>query len=300
MDPKYTEAELASLTPDERSALEADDASEDDAAALQAIADEAGDDEGDEKAETTDEKAEGEKADTTDAKADDEKSEESDEPAAELQADRTFKAEAPADAAEQRKTLRAEDAAAFKQLMEGEIEPEAYAAIKDRVNDELEALTRAEVTADVSSRIAAQSLANDWKKAVNEAVATAKKDGIDYMGKQQLADFDSLLKLYSKNAADNGMKDDNLEASMWALEEANKMMRKIHGVAKPAAPAVKTEEKPAAQRHNLPNIGKLPAADRAPINDDIMSKIATLDGEDLEKYMATLSSKEIDRIMASS
>ncbi len=77
------------------------------------------------------------------------------------------------------------------------------------------------------------------------------------------------------------------------------MMRKMHGVAKPAPAPVKKADEPAAQRHGLTTLNKMPAADRAPISDDVMSKMGSLQGEDLEKYMATLSSKEIDRIMAS-
>jgi hypothetical protein len=303
----YSEQELASLTPDERSALESESATDDDAAVLAEIAAEGDTDaaaaavaaqaEVDQQAvadaaanlQDDGKKAEAEKADDAGQK---------DEPIA-IQTDKTFHAEAPADIAEKRKNLRAEDAAALKKLMDGEIEAEEYAAIKDRVSDDLEALVRSEVTADVSTRMAVQAKANEWAKALNSAVASAKAEGLDYMSKELSGEFDSLLKVYSEKASQQGMTDDNLEASKWALAEANKMMRRMHGTPVKASVADdKKSDEPAAARHNLTTLAKMPAADRAPINDDVMAKMGSLQGEDLEKYMATLSSKEIDRIMA--
>lgn len=286
----YTEQELATLTPDERGALESESATDEDAEVLKAIAgDETEAIEAADAAEDADKPA--------DAVADEEEAPADKEAVASIDADKTFHAEAPADAKEQRTALRAEKAAAFKQLMDGEIDPEAYAAIEDKVADGLEALVRSEVTADVSTKIAAQAKSNEWSRALNEAVAKAKVDGLDYLGdKAMTADFDSLLKLYSGQAAQQGMSDTNLEASKWALAQANAMMRKMNGTG--AKPAVKEAAAPAA-RHGLTTLAGLPAADRAPISDDVMAKIGSLQGEDLEKYMATLSSKEVERIMAS-
>jgi cell pole-organizing protein PopZ len=115
------------------------------------------------------------------------------------------------------------------------------------------------------------------------------------------------LKTFSARALAEGKTDENLEASRWALEEANKMIRKMYApTAKPAdapaaAPAAQPAKpaEPAAARHNLTTLTGMPAADKAPIADDVMSKIGSLEGEDLEKYMATLSSKEVERLMAS-
>lgn len=290
---EYTEQELSTLTPDERSALEAESATDDDAEVLKAIAGEeaAIDDAAAESVATT-------VAETTTKAIEEVNPAEAE--AATIDADKTFHAEAPADAKEQRTALRAEKAAAFKQLMDGEIDAEAYAAIEDKVADGLEALVRSEVTADVSTKIAAQAKSNEWSRALNEAVAKAKADGLDYLGdKAMTADFDSLLKLYSGQAAQQGMSDDNLEASKWALAQAGAMMRKMNGAITKPVSATKDPATPAAARHNLTTLAGLPAADRAPIADDVMAKIGSLQGEDLEKYMATLSSKEVERIMAS-
>ncbi len=305
--PGYTEQELASLTPDERSALESESATDDDAEVLAALAAE-GDDGADADADVAaqaeaqaaaDAAASAEAGDRAASTDDDDEAKPEEETAA-VQVDKTFRAELPADIAEKRKALRAEDSAALKKLMDGEIEAEAYAEIRDRISDELEALVRAETTADVSTKLAAQAKANEWERQLKAAVANAKVAGLDYMGNPELAsEFDSLLKLYSDKAAQKGLSDDNLEASTWALAEANKMMRKMHGTPAKAAPAVdKKDAAPAAARHNLTTLTNIPAADRAPIADDVMSKVGSLQGEDLEKYMATLSSREIDRIMA--
>lgn len=306
-NPTYTEADLADLTPEERSAIEAE--SGDNADILNELA---GGDDGTAAAPAAAPAADGtatpgaEGADGAAAPAapapytagvDAEK----------LQADLDAEKKAITDA-------RAEETEALRKLNDGEIDFAEYQAVRDKVtatvdaaNDKIRTIDRDLTRATVASEMTAQQAAKAWKGLVNNYVnVEAKADGVDYTGdagKERAKEFQTLVTVFGKEAAERGMEDgDNLEASRWALAQAREIMRSRHGKAPTAAPpapaGAPAAPAPGAPRHNLATLGTMPAAAGNVQQSDALSKAATLEGDDLERWLASQPKELVDSIMA--
>jgi len=318
----YTKDELASLTPDELSALENDAGDSDgtlaeiaggddpDAAAVEATATAQAEAEATAAAAKTD--AEGKPA------ADDKSTEAkpAEKPAAEAAKTETpaeeeslslssFTPETPDGADALRTELETRKAEAFQKLMDGTMEPDDYKVIDKEVSEKLAELQSAAITDRVTAKIERQELERAWNTELSATLKAGAKDGIDYAKTPALKDeFLDLVGAFGVAADRKGMSDKNLEASKWALAQAHDVMRMRHGkpatAVDPVAPTVKTEaEKTPAQRHDLKTLGALPSADRTQVNDDVLSKFSTAEGEDIEKLMARMSPAEVERLMAS-
>lgn len=317
----YTKDELASLTPDELSALENDAGDSDgtleeiaggddtDAAAVEAAATAQAE------ADATAAKPEAEGKPAADDKTGDAKPIE--KPAAEAAKTETpaeedeqlnlssFKPETPDGADALRTELETRKADAFQKLMDGTMEPDDYKIIDKEVSAKLAELQSAAITDRVTAKIERQELEKAWNSELNATLKAGANDGIDYAKTPALKDeFMDLVGAFGVAADRKGMSDKNLEASKWALAQAHDVMRMRHGkaaaVADPVVPAAKTEaEKTPGQRHDLKTLGALPSADRTQVNDDVLSKFSTAEGEDIEKLMARMSPADVERLMAS-
>jgi hypothetical protein len=211
------------------------------------------------------------------------------------------------------KDARAEKRKGLMQLNDGEIDGEAYAKIEDAAeekidaaNDKLMELNRAQARVEVSVELTAQQQQNSWKSMLNEFVSKAKGEGIDLQADEgKRGEFNSLLKAFAQEASDKGMTDDDgMKASRWALDQAAAVLafRYPKAAAAPAAgaPAAGPAAAPAAGTPaaapvaaaaalgGLTTLAKMPAAAAAPVADDVMARINTLEGEELEIYMASL------------
>jgi hypothetical protein len=291
----YTKEELATLTPDELSALELENGDEDILTQL------AGDDEG----QVNDDSASNSDASSLndDAKVDD-KVATSDESSKQLQDDvinPIYQVEAVADSSAERTSLLAQKNEAFAKLIEGEITAAEYSSIENDVLSKIKEIDHAEVKAQVAGEMTQQQMQREWGKEVNTLEISALKEGLDYVGNQGLrAEFDTLVRVFGAEAIKNGMSDEGLKASKWALAQAHSVMKMRHGIVAP--PAKNSEQSQAAEkapRHTLQTLSGLPNADRAPIDNDTISRLGGLAGEDLEKAMATMSEGEVAKLMAS-
>lgn len=308
-NPTYTEADLADLTPEERSAIEAE--AGDNADILNELAD--GDDgtaaapaaapAADGTATPGAEGADGAAAPAAPAPYT------ADVDPAKLQADLDAEKKAITDA-------RAEETEALRKLNDGEIDFAEYQAVRDKVtatvdaaNDKIRTIDRDLTRATVASEMTAQQTAKAWKGLVNTYVTVeAKADGVDYSGdagKERVKEFQTLVTVFGKEAAERGMEDgDNLVASRWALAQAREIMRARHGKAAAAAPAAGAPAAappapaPGAPRHNLATLGTMPAAAGNVQQSDALSKAATLEGEALEIWLASQPRDVVDAIMA--
>lgn len=337
----YSKAELASLTPDELSALELENGDEDGhLAALAEGAEDAG--AADAAAAETTAGADGASgtaatpppppaapaaapgdgsaaaAPAADAKPE---AKADDKPAmtpAPAPVTTLYKAEAPADIDAQLATqkgvkaaAKAEETKAMKQLMDGDIDFDAYQAVKAKSDEAIEAanetisdLKAAKTRVTVSEEMNAQQGERAWDAEVQAVVTLAKADGIDYKAKPELwEELNALVRGYGAQAATKGLDDaKGLEASKWALAEAQKIMVLKYGTKPAATPAPgaapAAAAAPAAQRHDVRTLGALPNADRTAVNDDILSRIGSLEGEDLEIAMAKMSPSDIEKILA--
>lgn len=220
------------------------------------------------------------------------------------------------------KTARADEQAALKKLNDGEITFEEYSKVRtevdhkvDAANDKIMELNRAVARAEVSVELTGQQQANAWKGMLNDYVKVAKGDGLDYQANEPLrVEFNGLLKAFAMEASERGLSDDNnMEASRWALDQAKQIMGIRHpkaaatpaapapGAAAPAAPAAPAASPApaAAALGGLQTLSTMPSAAAAPVSDDVMAKIGTLEGDELEAYMASLPKDVYARVTAS-
>ena len=118
----------------------------------------------------------------------------------------TFLAEVPKDYQNQRKVLMTEKAEAMKKLMEGELEPDAFAEIESRVSDALEDLTAQRIRAETLIEANTQTAAALQQHEIKRLIARTKTE-VDYLtdGKAQ-KQFDMALQMLNADS-DNSSRD---------------------------------------------------------------------------------------------
>ncbi|WP_347614481.1 hypothetical protein, partial [Comamonas thiooxydans] len=172
----------------------------------------------------------------------------------------------PADADEQRTALRAEKATALQQLLDGEIDQEAYQEVESRVQDKLDDLARAAAVDMARSQMQQDAMFTEYHQHLGVAQKELKAAGIDLDGEAG-AQFDRAVRLFAQDAADRGLTDTlgNMAASRDALAEAQALMLRRFGksaAAAPSAPAAAPGAAPAAAP-TAPPVRKPAAADRS-------------------------------------
>lgn len=204
-----------------------------------------------------------------------------------------YTVEVPADAKEKIAALKAEDAAAFKRLMDGEIDAEEYQAIKERVEgsvDELKTATlQAEIFRKANEQNAEAAARSQWQAAETAAMATFKAEGLDYKSRP------SLLAAYNHNLKALGAdpKNERRDAS-WFLTEAHRLTKEDLGftsVRKNTPNSVDASELP-------PTLRSVPVAATGAVNGDEFAHMRNLDGLELERAHARLTPEQRDRWMA--
>ena len=127
---------------------------------------------------------------------------------------------------------------------------------------------------------------------------SSKAEGLDYATDAKLnKELNGLVRAFGMEATENGMSDVGLAASKWALAQAHAVMKVRH--ASLLIAQTPSQARAAGQpRHNLTTLGSLPSADRNLSEDgDAVSRLGRLEGEDLERAMASMSAAEIDKLM---
>lgn len=210
-----------------------------------------------------------------------------------------YAVEVPADAAEQIKALKAEDAEAFKKLIDGEMEPDAYQAIKDRTEAAIDDLKTKAMTAAIfqqaNAQATEQAAAQEWKRAENAAMNTFKAEGIDYRGKPALlAAYNTTLKALADDA-----KNANRDAP-WFLAEAHRLTKAELGIVTAPKPTPKPGDRrnPLADVEIPPTLRGAPAAATSAIDTDEFSHMRGLGGIELERAVAKLTPDQLDRYLA--
>lgn len=287
----YTEDELASLTPDELSALQGDDGEE------EILADLAKDEPEDVAVIPV------EKSTEVANEVDEVKAEVKAEDAIQADDESTrplYKVDAPANSDATRAELSTKKAEALQKLLDGEMTAAEYSTVDSEVTSQLNAIDRAEIKAEVSQDMTQQQLLREWDREIKGVITAAKADGLDYKSKPELMDeFDTLIRVFSQEASQKGMSDEGLGASKWALAQANSIMKTRHGIIAKTAAQVVAPAKSAGPRHELQTLSGLPNADRANVDNDTISRLGSLVGDDLEKAMASMSKADIEKLMGS-
>lgn len=213
-----------------------------------------------------------------------------------------YSAEVPDDAAEQIKALKAEERTAFKQLMDGEIDPDAYQVIRDRVENDTDDLKTKALTASIfnqaNAQAAEQTARAEWERAESQAFNAFKSEGLDYKGKPALlAAYNTHLK-----ALGSDPKNENRDAA-WFLTEAHRVTKADLGFV--SAPPATNTNKPAPTARNgvdlselPPTLRSVPVAATGSVNADEFAHMRNLDGLELERAHARLTNDQRDRWMA--
>lgn len=215
----------------------------------------------------------------------------------------------PADADEQRKTLRAEKATALQQLLDGEIDQEAYQEVESRVQDKLDDLARAAAVDMARSQMQQDAMFTEYNQHLGVAQKELKAAGIDLDGEAG-AQFDRAVRLFAQDAADRGLTDTlgNMAASRDALAEAQALMLRrfgkasapaaAPGAAPAAAPAAPPVRKPAAADRSAlpPTLAGVPAAADASVGSEF-AHLDGLEGTALEKALARMTPDQQERYL---
>lgn len=220
----------------------------------------------------------------------------------------------PADADEQRKTLRAEKATALQQLLDGEIDQEAYQEVESRVQDKLDDLARAAAVDMARNQMQQDAMMQEYGQHLGAARKELKAAGIDLEGEAG-AQFDRAIRLFAQDAIDRGLTDamGNMAASRDALAEAQALMLRRFGksaAAAPSAPAAAPGAAPAAAP-TAPPVRKPAAADRSALpptlagvpaaaDASVGNEFAHLDGLEgtaLEKALARMTPDQQERYL---
>lgn len=191
----------------------------------------------------------------------------------------TYKAEVPQDYKAQRAELMKAKADAMKQLMDGEIDAETFAAEDMRVAEALEDLAAARIRAETLQEANAQSQQAYQARAIQRLIANAKSE-VDYAADATAQkQFDTSLQVLAAQP-DNAGKD---FADL--IEDAHKMVKAMRGVQTPAkAPA--SDRKPAG---DVPvTLRSLPSAS-TPNTGGVIEQIARLKGPAYEAAYAKLT-----------
>lgn len=210
----------------------------------------------------------------------------------------------PSDADEQRKALRSEKSQALQQLLDGEIDQEAYQEVEARVQDKLDDLARAAAVDMARTQLQQDTMIQEYGQHLGAAQKELKAAGID-LGGEAGAQFDRAIRLFAQEAAERGLSDavGNMAASRDALAEAKALVLRRFG--KAPTPAAATPEKPAAparkpapaDRSALPpTLASVPAAADAAVGGEF-AHLDGLEGSALEKALARLTPEQADRYL---
>ncbi|MFP5486265.1 MAG: hypothetical protein ACLGHV_11450 [Gammaproteobacteria bacterium] len=281
---------LATLTPEEREAIEGSDIRDDDLDAMKKIAsksDASDDDDGDQDdANDGDDDAAPIEGKTAPAEAAAEDAAEDEAPA--RQAVPRYEAQLPSDYDDQIKTLKDRDAELRQKFKDGEIDIDERDAGLAELSEQREKLLVLRAKAEISQEMTEQTAQSQWQTEINKAISrAAKEDGIDYRKDQaKAADWDQFVRILAANPA-------HADKSMdWFLGEAHKRVMALHGVAQ--APKRDTIDEAKAKRK--PPVDAAPKTlAQVPGSDgpgDVASEFAdidALDGWDLEQAIARMS-----------
>lgn len=308
-----TEEQLATLTPEERAAVTDTEYSAEELAAMQGIIEEdAGHQGSDDDDEGEDESTPADKAPAS-AKPDDGATNAS-APAASAEADipkqpepaaaaktedapfiPTYKADAPENYDQKIKDIADAEAALKAQFKDGTLDFDEYEDKRSELIVQREELNRQRTKAEVSTEMQGQTAEQLWQRAVDTSLNRYAKEegGIDY--RKDLAKAGD-LDLFVKSLA---AKPENADKPMdWFLDEANKRVKALHGLAAPA----KTEPAPDPAARRKPPVGAVPKnLSQVPGSDgpgDVESEFASLDtleGDALEAAIARMTPAQRER-----
>lgn len=181
-------------------------------------------------------------------------------------------------------------AAGLKQLLEGEIDAEAYAAIlsaQNALRDELVAQRTLSKANEQAAAQRAQDEATTMQAGIEALMKESDKDGapINYVKDLKAQkQFDMALQQLGADPDNSG------KSAAWAIAEADRVVRALRGIAgtPAAAPAAPTPPAKPGKRDVPITLAGLPSAAPNQVGADLRAQFMTLDAEDAEEFLARL------------
>lgn len=222
----------------------------------------------------------------------------------------TYHADKVEDIDAQLKAIASEKATALKKLADGEIEATEYADIEHRLSTQQSDLvskkTRAELSVEFNEQAQRSLLQHERSRFLR---AAQKADGVDYKDAKLAATFDRALALVCSDPEFAGRGYDEIDT---LFDRAHTMVMAMIGHKKPEAPArpageaqsqqlgsraTAAQQRPEKPREVPSTLSGLPTAAPATVEDATMEKIRTLEGDDLERFIAGLPKGEHERLL---
>ena len=281
---------LATLTDEERAAIQSDD--EDEGAAAAVAADEPGADaEGDDRDDDGDDDGDAQGADAPAAS--------DPAPAAAPTPTTGYQAALPADYDDKVKAVADREAELKRAFRAGELEFDEFETRRDELQREREGLTIARAKAEIASEMQAQTAETQWRTTVERFLDTSAA-ALDYRkDSEAMADLDGFVKVLAGREA-------NARQPMeWFLAEAHKRVMALRGspaaAAAPApAPAVDRKAEAAAARKprldEVPaTLAQVPGADGPGDIGGEFADVLSLDGLEYEAAIARMTPAQRER-----
>ena len=306
----------ATLTPEELAAINDDQPSADELAAMQRIADGAPDEDGEDDGEddasaaaasaapiegkgASDATATAAATAVTETPESAAASPSGDEAAATNTAAPAYEAKLPSDYDDQVKALATEEADLKAKFKGGEIDFDEFELQRGELLTRRDELNQARIKAEISQEMTQQTAQNQWKNMVDRFVLSAAKEdgGIDYrkdLAKQ--ADLDQFVRVLAA-------REENADKPMdWFLTAAHKRVKALHGLAPAAPKADPAAAAKAANEGRKPPVAAMPATlAQVPGGDgpgDVAGEFAdidALDGDALEQAIAKMTPSQREK-----
>lgn len=211
----------------------------------------------------------------------------------------TYRASLPADHADQVAALSTEESALADQFKAGDIDFDEFRAKTAELNQRRLELSHAEVKAEISQEMNAQTAEQVWHDTIAGFMAkvATSEGGIDYAkdaAKQR--DLDTFVKVL---ASDDANEDKSME---WFLAEAHKRVQALHGIGGKMPDPTPGGGKPEPRRADLSalpaTLAQVPGADGPGDIGDEFADIDRLDGMELEDAIAKMSPAQREKYLA--
>ncbi|MNT25770.1 hypothetical protein D3C72_1613100 [compost metagenome] len=186
------------------------------------------------------------------------------------------------------------------------MEPEDFEKIENDIQDQLDALVRAEAVDQTRSQIAIERMTDEYNAEVAQYQKAAKAAGLDISQGDLKAEFERIVALCARDAVERGLTDapGNLAASKAGLKDAMVLLQARHGktvtlpTGKAATPAAKTEKaRPKVDDRSKipPSLANAPAAAEASVGDDEFAHLDGMEIADQERAVARMSPEQQER-----
>lgn len=210
-----------------------------------------------------------------------------------------FKIDVPEDLGAQVDTLSEQQADLARRFKSGDVESDEFVAENMRISKEIARLESIKANAELAQTFNAQTEEQIWARTVDQFIRKVKREeGIDYRAEGDVSgDFDRYVKMLAGDPKNND------KDYTWFLSQAHKATKALHGVATKAA-ETPDPKKAAAERRKPPvasipaTLAQVPGGDGPGDVDGEFADLDSLEGLEYETALARLTPAQRERYLA--